>query len=95
MSKGFWEKLPKPIWILAPMAGVTDTVFRQIVAQQGKPDVFVTEFVSCDGLCSVGKSKLLRDLWYTEQERPILGQIFGSKPENFFKTAQLFGRVGL
>ena len=75
--------------ILAPMAGVTDTVFRQIVAKYGKPDVFFTEFVSCDGLCSNGRDNLLRDLEYTESERPIVGQIFSSKPENFYQTAQL------
>ena len=89
MNKGFWKLLNKPILILAPMAGVTDTVFRQIVAKYGRPDVFFTEFVSCDGLCSTGRDNLLRDLEYSESERPIVGQIFSSKPENFYKTAQL------
>ena len=89
MPKGFWAQLDKPILVLAPMAGVTDTAFRQIVAKCGKPDVLFTEFVSCDGLCSAGKVKLLKDLWYSDQERPIVGQVFGSKPENFYQTARL------
>ncbi len=89
MNSGFWEKLNKPIFILAPMAGVTDTVFRQIIAKYGRPDIFYTEFVSCDGLCSPGRKILLNDLRFREVERPILAQFFGSKAENFYKSAQL------
>ncbi len=89
MNLGFWEKLNKPIFILAPMAGVTDTVFRQIVAKYGRPDVFYTEFVSCDGLCSPGRNALLDDLRFCNRERPILAQFFGSKPDNFYKSAAL------
>ena len=94
MKKGFWAQIKKPILALAPMAGVSDTVFRQIVAKYGKPDVFFTEFVSCDGLCSPGKENLLKTLWYTEIERPIVGQIFGSNPTNFYKTARLLVKLG-
>ena len=50
MSKGFWTKLKKPIFALAPMADVTDAPFRKIIAKYGKPDVLWTEFVSADGL---------------------------------------------
>lgn len=89
MNLGFWGKLNKPILILAPMAGVTDTVFRQIVAKYGRPDVFYTEFVSCDGLCSPGRKVLFEDLKFCDNERPILAQFFGSRPENFFKSSQL------
>ena len=71
------------------MADVTDAAFRRIIAKCGKPDVMWTEFVSVDGLCSVGRKKLLPDLWYTEAERPIVAQIFGCNPENFYKTALL------
>ena len=93
MDKGFWAHLSRPIFALAPMAGVTDTVFRRIVAKYGKPHVLFTEFVSCDGLCSPGREHLLKDLWYTEAERPIVGQIFGSKPINFYKTARLLAEL--
>jgi len=89
MNKGFWDNLKKPIMVLAPMANVTDAAFREMIAQNGKPDVMWSEFVSVDGLLSEGREKLLVDLWYGENERPIVAQIFGNKPENFFKIAQL------
>src|SRR3989338_8802131 len=94
MTKGFWDKLEKPIMALAPMADVTDLVFRTVIAKYGKPDVFWTEFVSVDGLCSDGRKKLLVDLQYTEEERPIVAQIFGSKPENFEKVAKMLVEMG-
>ena len=94
MNLGFWKKLKKPFFVLAPMADVTDVAFRQIVAKYGKPDVFWTEFVSCDGLCSKGREVLLRDLNYGENERPIVAQIFGAHSENFYKTAQLVKELG-
>ena len=94
MIKGFWSQLKKPIMILAPMANVTDCAFRRIIAKHGKPDVIWTEFVACDGLMSRGREHLMIDLKYDESERPIVAQIFGSKPENFFKTAQLVKELG-
>jgi len=80
--------------VLAPMANVTDAAFRPIIAKYGKPDVMFTEFVACDGLVSAGQKKLLVDFMYTEAERPIVAQIFGSKPENFYKTALLIQELG-
>ncbi|OGZ11055.1 MAG: hypothetical protein A3C93_01630 [Candidatus Lloydbacteria bacterium RIFCSPHIGHO2_02_FULL_54_17] len=90
----FWAKLPKPFFCLAPLADVTDAAFRRIIAKYGKPDVLWTEFVSVDGLCSPGREVLLRDFMYTESERPIVAQIFGSKPDNFFKVAELIKELG-
>ncbi len=90
----FWHKLKKPIFVLAPMANVTDAAFRRVIAKYGKPDVMWTEFVSCDGLCSKGKDSIMIDLKFTPAERPIVAQIFGSKPKNFYKTAQLLQELG-
>jgi nifR3 family TIM-barrel protein len=91
----FWKQLPKPFFILAPMADVTDMAFRQIVVECGKPDVLYTEFVSADGLASEkGRPKLLPLLKYQENERPIIAQFFGSKSENFYKAAQLAVELG-
>jgi len=90
----FWQKLNKPIIASAPMSGVTDAAFRQILAKHGKPDVMFTEFVSCDGLCSEGKDKLLRQLEYSKEEKPIVAQLFGSKPENFYISAKLCKDLG-
>ena len=95
--KGFWEKLKKPIFVLAPMADVTDAAFRRIIAKYGKPDVLWTEFVSADGLALApeeGRSKLLKDLEYTEGERPIVAQFFTSKPEHMRKAAELARSLG-
>jgi len=106
--ENFWEKLnkdKKPFFCLAPMADVTDAAFRQIVAKYGKftlpdgsqeggPDVIFTEMVACDGLCSVGREKLLELLKFSEMERPIIAQLFGSKPENFYQSAQLVKELG-
>ena len=97
MNKGFWEKLKKPIFVLAPMADVTDAAFRRIIAKYGKPDVFWTEFVSADGLALApeeGRKKLLVDLIYSESERPILAQFFTSSPENMKKAAKLAVELG-
>lgn len=79
---------------LAPMADVTDPPFRSIIAKYGKPDITWTEFVSCDGLMSDGRTRILKDLVYTEQERPIVMQVFGSKPENFTPVAELAQELG-
>lgn len=77
------------------MADVTDMAFRQIVCETAKPDVFYTEFVSADGLASEkGRPKLLPHLKFGENERPIVAQFFGSKPENFYKAAQLAVELG-
>jgi nifR3 family TIM-barrel protein len=94
MNRGFWDKLKKPIFVLAPMADVTDAAFRELIAKYGKPDVFWTEFVSVDGLDSPGKEKLLVDFQYSENEHPIVAQIFGSKPEKFFNAVKIIKELG-
>lgn len=97
MNLGFWEKIKKPIMVLAPMADVTDAAFRRVIAKYGKPDVMWTEFVSADGLAMAhkeGKEKLMRDLLYTESERPIVAQFFTAKPEMMEKAAELAVKLG-
>ena len=93
----FWLKLPRPFFVLAPMADVTDSAFRALIAKYGKPDVMWTEFVSADGLCLApksGKEKLLKSFEFTKEERPIVAQIFGSKPENIEKASRLIADLG-
>jgi tRNA-dihydrouridine synthase len=82
------DTLTKPFLVLAPMDDVTDTVFRQIVAGLAPPDLFVTEFVNVDGLQSPGRAKLLPKLQFSKKEQPIVAQIWGKVPENFYKTAK-------
>jgi tRNA-dihydrouridine synthase len=58
------------------------------VAECAAPDLFFTEFVNVDGLQSPGRPKLLKKLRFTESEQPLIAQIWGLKPENFYKTAR-------
>jgi nifR3 family TIM-barrel protein len=91
----FWKQLDKPFFCLAPMADVTDPAFRRIIAKYGKPDVTWTEFVSADGLCHpAGRDNLLKDLQYSEAERPIVAQLFSSNPENMRTAAKLCAELG-
>ena len=97
MAHSFWEKLHKPIFVLAPMANVTDAAFRRVIAKYGKPDVMWTEFVSADGLALApeeGRQKLLLDLKYSEAERPIVAQFFTANPEHMRKAAELAASLG-
>ena len=94
MLENFWTKLPKPFSVLAPMEGVTNRVFRMIVMQYGGPEVFFTEFVAADGLCSVGKKALQEKLKFCPQEKPIVAQLFGTNPEHFSHAAQLIAKLG-
>jgi tRNA-dihydrouridine synthase len=70
------------------MDDVTDTVFRRIVGGCCPPDVYFTEFVNVDGLQSVGRNKLLKRLYFTNNENPLIAQIWGKNPENYYKTAK-------
>lgn len=98
--KGFWDTLPKPFFVLAPLANVTDAAFRRVIAKYSKPagpHVFWTEFVSADGLIKAtpeGKAKLMRDLLFTEAERPIVAQLFTSNPETMEAAARLCQELG-
>lgn len=88
------NNLPKPFFILAPMDDVTDTVFRQVIAGTVPPDLFFTEFVNVDALQSKGREATLKRLRFTKTERPIIAQIWGKNPENFYKTAKELVEMG-
>lgn len=97
----FWNNLKKqsriegkPFFVLAPMADVTDAAFRRMFAKYGKPDVTWTEFVSADGLVLGGRDVLVRDLEFTEAERPILAQLFTSTPEHMHEAVRLCKELG-
>ena len=92
--KKFWDKLPKPFFCLAPMADVTDAAFRSMFAKYGKPDVTWTEFVSADGLVSEGRKVLKYDLIYSDEERPIIAQLFSSHPSKMREAACYVSNLG-
>ncbi len=94
MRQNFWDKLVKPIFVLAPMANATDAAFRAMFAKYGKPDVLFTEFVSVEGLLSAGRERLLPDLWFSSAEHPIVAQIFGTQPQQFEEVAAQLVELG-
>lgn len=89
-----YPNLPKPFFVLAPMDDVTDTVFRQIVANTAPPDLYFTEFVNVDGLQSPGRPNLMRKLQFTDTETPIIAQVWGKNPENYYKTTKELYKMG-
>ena len=93
-TMNFWQNLTKPIIALAPMADVTDPAFRRIIAKYGKPDVLWTEFVSADGLFLGGYDALIKDLEFTQSERPIVAQFLTSNPDMMRKAASLASNLG-
>ncbi|RBP93189.1 tRNA-dihydrouridine synthase [Cytobacillus firmus] len=84
MKENFWRELPRPFFILAPMEEVTDVVFRHVVSEAARPDVFFTEFTNSDSYCHPeGINSVRGRLTFTEDEQPIVAHIWGDKPEYF------------
>jgi nifR3 family TIM-barrel protein len=91
----FWTTLPKPFFVLAPMEGVTDVVFREIVATRlPAPHVFFTEFTNIDGLNSEGKNATLMRLKLTKAQHPVVAQLWGTRADNMEKSAALCAKLG-
>lgn len=85
----FWHDLPKPFFILAPMEAVTDVVFRHVVAHAAKPDIFFTEFTNAASYNSEqGIHSTRGRLAFTEDEHPMVAQIWGNRPDHFAVMAK-------
>ncbi len=78
----FWNDLPKPFYVLAPMEAVTDVIFRHVIAEAGRPDVFYTEFTNATGWVHAGEKAIGGRMKKTDQESPIVAQIWGGNPED-------------
>jgi nifR3 family TIM-barrel protein len=103
MNKSFWGVLKKPFFCSAPMYGISDEAFRRMLLKYGRPDVFWTEMVPADGLVFMAEKGgmnsqqaklLMKILQFVHQERPIVVQVFGANPENFYKSAILLRQMG-
>ncbi|MFT9597632.1 tRNA dihydrouridine synthase [Mesobacillus sp.] len=95
MKENFWRDLPRPFFILAPMEEVTDVVFRHVVSEAARPDVFFTEFTNSESYCHPDGIKSVRGrLTFTEDEQPIVAHIWGDKPENFRKMSIGMAEMG-
>lgn len=90
-----WNALPRPIIALAPMSGYTDASFRQIVKEICPGVVCFSEFTNIEGLIR-GKESSLRQVYFDmERERPAIVQLFGKKPESFFKASKFLRESGV
>lgn len=92
----FWKTLREkkyPILGLSPMDGVTDSPFRRMICETASPDVLITEFVNVEGLAR-GAIKMLDDFVYSEQERPVVAQIYGIELDSFYIVAFIACRLG-
>jgi len=85
--------LIQPAHILAPMAGITDTVFRRFIKRLGGCGLIMTEFVSSEGMIRPS-FRTQRYLYYTEEERPISAQIFGADPAHLADAARQIEDLG-
>ena len=83
----FWAQLPKPILVLAPLAGATDSAFRQICKSYGA-QVVVSEMASVAALAH-NQTKTLEMLAFKPIERPYVVQVFGADPRQFALAAQI------
>jgi tRNA-dihydrouridine synthase len=91
----FWKNLPHPYFILAPMEAVTDVVFRHVIAEAGKPDVFFTEFTNTNSWCSPrGKHSTRGRLTFTPDEQPIVAHIWGNVPEYYAEMSRGMAELG-
>ena len=83
-----------PATVLAPMAGVTDTVFRRFIRNLGGCGLIMTEFTSADGVLRAKDQKAKRYLHFYEDEHPISAQLFGSDPNVMADAARIVEDLG-
>ena len=83
----------RPATVLAPMAGVTDTVFRRVIRGLGGCGLMMTEFTSSEGITR-SAARTLRYLYFQEDERPITAQLFGADPRVMASAAAVVEELG-
>ncbi|HCV8819912.1 TPA: tRNA-dihydrouridine synthase [Staphylococcus aureus] len=95
MKENFWSELPRPFFILAPMEDVTDIVFRHVVSEAARPDVFFTEFTNTESFCHPeGIHSVRGRLTFSEDEQPMVAHVWGDKPEQFRETSIQLAKMG-
>ncbi len=90
-----WTNAKRPILALAPMAGYTDTAYRQLIKGIEPRVICFTEFTSADGLVHNSKMTWKQLDFNPNEERPLVAQIFGKRPENFARAAQMIEEMGI
>jgi nifR3 family TIM-barrel protein len=89
-----WQNLPSGFKCLAPMEGVTDTVFRRVMVKAGKPDLMFSEFTGVEQLFSLGYKEVVKNLEYMAEEKPLILQLWGVTPELFTLASDLAVNLG-
>lgn len=88
----------EPATVLAPMAGVTDTVFRRLIRHQTGCGLLMTEFTSSHGVAAShharSMARMLRYLYFEQDERPISAQLFGADPNVMADAARVCQDLG-
>ena len=83
-----WQDLARPFSVLAPMIDVTDTCFRRLIKVWGGPDVLFSEFVSADTWCAQGEDSVSLRLKCDPEEYPLIAQVWGKSPENYYTVVK-------
>ncbi len=94
MSRFTWSSASRPIVALAPMAGVTDASYRQLIKKIAPDTILYTEFLSTDALAYGGKKTMKMMAFDPEIEFPFIVQVFGHKPEHFLMAAKIIEQCG-
>lgn len=95
----FWNKIskkyPNGFSCLAPMEGVTDDLFRQVILRAARPDLFWTEFTNVSSFANQkGRASAIKRFQHKRNQNPILAQIWGTEPEDFAFTAKHLHKLG-
>lgn len=83
----FWHDLPRPFFALAPLEAVTDVVFRHVVTAAAAPDIMFSEFTNATGWAHAGDKAIGSRLVKTDDEHPLVAQLWGVEPEAMTKLA--------
>lgn len=89
-----WHNLPRPFFILAPMEAVTDVVFRHVVRKAASPDLLFTEFTNATGWVHAGDKAIGGRLIRTDDEGPIIAQLWGAVPDDMVKMSIRSAELG-
>jgi len=89
-----WTTTPRPIVALAPMAGVTDASYRQLIKRIAPETIVYTEFLSTDAI-HYGARKTMGMMHFDKEiEQPFIVQVFGKDPDHFLSAAKIIEQMG-
>ena len=90
----FWKTIDKPLFALAPMEAVTDIVFRKVVKSAAQPDIYFSEFTNATGWVNAGEIAVGGRLDKTDDEHPLVAQLWGAIPEDIAQLAKYCAEQG-